>query len=169
MSANSSALSPQQLTFTCNGTEIVPQISADGTCTFAEPELQHCQVQVQTDRLDFNLGYATPLETIREADGWVAVGIGKTELKTVPKTCDSEKIQQCYPYLNGRVFVWANTISVLGDCWLLGHGPATTIFYLNQNDLPALLNIFSPPPMSCTTSRTLVLTDRPGTPASFLW
>lgn len=143
VSANSSALSPQQLTFTCNGTEIVPQISADGTCTFAEPELQHCQVQVQTDRLDFNLGYATPLETIREADGWVAVGIGKTELKTVPKTCDSEKIQQCYPYLNGRVFVWANTISVLGDCWLLGHGPATTIFYLNQNDLPALLNIFS--------------------------
>ena len=138
-----SALSPQQLTFTCNGTEIVPQISADGTCTFAEPELQHCQVQVQTDRLDFNLGYATPLETIREADGWVAVGIGKTELKTVPKTCDSEKIQQCYPYLYGRVFVWANTISVLGDCWLLGHGPATTIFYLNQNDLPALLNIFS--------------------------
>ena len=32
-------LTPQELTFTCNGTEVTPQIDADGmTCSFAEPE-----------------------------------------------------------------------------------------------------------------------------------
>ena len=142
VSANSSSLTPQQLAFSCDGAAVTPQVSADGLCTFAEPALEHCRVQVQTDRLYFDLGYASPLEILRQPDGWAAVGIGQTILSEVPKTCSSEKIQQCYPYLNGRVFVWMNTIAALGDCWLIGHGPSTSIFYLNQNDLPALLNIF---------------------------
>lgn len=136
-------LTPQELTFTCNGTEVTPQIDADGmTCSFAEPELKHCQVQVQSDRLDFLMGYATPLEVVRQDGSWLAMGVGQTPLTEVPEVSSSKSLQQCYPYLNGRVFVWANTISALRDCWILGHGPATTIFYLNQYDLPALLNIF---------------------------
>lgn len=112
------------------------------TCSFAEPELKHCQVQVQFDRLDFLMGYATPLEVVRQDGSWLALGVGQTPLTEVPEVSSSKSLQQCYPYLNGRVFVWANTISALRDCWILGHGPATTIFYLNQYDLPALLNIF---------------------------
>lgn len=140
--ASGELLSTETLTFTCNGITVAPQMSIDGLCSFAEPELEHCQVQILTDRLQFQLGYATPVETVREPDGWHVISIGGGILADVPKVSESKTLQKCYPYLNGRVFVWANTISALKDCWFVGHGAATTIFYLNQEDLPALLNIF---------------------------
>lgn len=143
VTADDATLSTDHLTFTCNGTEVAPQVDTNLLCSFTEPELQHCQIQITADRLQFQLGYQTPVETIRTADGWQVVGIGGTILDDVKQVSDSKTIQKIAPYLNGRVFVWANTISVLKDCWLLGHGPSTAIFYLNQNDLPALLNIFS--------------------------
>lgn len=136
------ALSVENLTFTCNGTEVNPMVNDDALCSFSEPELAHCQVQIMENRLEFHLGYPTGVQTVREQNGWHVIGIGSSILKEVTKVSESEQLQKCYPYLNGRVFVWTNTISVLKDCWILGHGPATTIFYLNQNDLPALLNIF---------------------------
>lgn len=142
VTAEGVTLSAENLTFICNGAEVVPQES-NGILTFSEEELEHCQVEVKSDRLLFQLGYATPVETIRTPDGWQAIGIGGTVLDQIPQVSDSKWLQQRYPYLNGRIFVWANTISVLGDCLFIGHGPATTLFYLNQNDLPALLNIFS--------------------------
>ena len=82
-----------------------PAIDADGmTCSFAEPELKHCQVQVQSDRLDFLMGYATPLEVVRQDGSWLAMGVGQTPLTEVPEVSSSKSLQQCYPYLNGRVF-----------------------------------------------------------------
>lgn len=142
VTAESETLSAETLTFVCNGIQVVPQES-DGTLTFEEEALEHCQITVEDGYLSFQLGYVTPVKTIRTADGWQAVGIGETILNEVPQVSSSKWLWQRYPYLNGRVFVWANTVSVLDDCWLIGHGPATTLFYLNQNDLPALLNIFS--------------------------
>lgn len=140
--ASGETLSADSLIFTYNGAAIEPQVSNEGLCSFSEPALEHCQVQIQADRLQFQLGYATPVETVREPNGWHVVSIGGGILTDVPQVSDSKSLQICYPYLNGRVFVWANTVSVLKDCWLVGHGAATTIFYLNQEDLPALLNIF---------------------------
>lgn len=140
--ASEEILSADNLTFRYNGTIVEPQVHEEGLCSFSEPALEHCQVQILTDRLQFQLGYATPVETVRESDGWHVISIGGDILKDVPQVSDSKALQMCYPYLNGRVFVWANTISALKDCWLVGHGAATTIFYLNQEDLPALLNIF---------------------------
>lgn len=142
VTAEDTTLSPETLSFVCNGDVITPDTS-DNLLVFSEPELEHCQVEIQNDRLVFYLGYAKPFEAIRISDGWQAVGIGGTILDQIPKVSDSRWLQEKYTYLNGRVFVWANTISVLDDCWLIGHGPATSLFYLNQNDLPALLNIFS--------------------------
>ncbi|MGN1403720.1 MAG: O-antigen ligase family protein [Ruminococcus sp.] len=140
--ASGETLSAESLTFTCNGTTVEPQVSEDGLCSFSEPALEHCQVQILTDRLQFQLGYARQVETVREPEGWHVISIGGGILTEVPQVSESRTLQKCYPYLNGRIFVWANTISALKDCWLVGHGAATTIFYLEQEDLPALLNIF---------------------------
>ena len=130
-------LSADDMTYTCNDAAVVPQTETDGMLTFAEPALQHCQLQIEGNKLSFLLGYATPLQAIRKADGWQVLGIGGELLDQVPLVSENPRLAACYPYLNGRVFVWANTISVLPDCIVLGHRPATSLFYFNQNAQPA--------------------------------
>lgn len=142
VTASSSQLSADTLTFTCNGTEVTAQENTDGLLTFAESALQNCQVQVAEDHLEFLLGYPTPVQAYYTGESWQIVTLGGGLIDTVPQVSTSRTLQQMYPYLNGRIFVWANTISALSDCWIVGHGAGTTIFYLNQEDLPALLNIF---------------------------
>lgn len=148
VTAESESLSASNLTFVCNGTTVTPQESTDGVLFFAEDALEYCQVEITSIGLAFDLGYqlqesdGAKLETIRTSDGWQVVGIGNTILDDVPQVSDSRWLQTKYSYLNGRVFVWANTISELDDCIFLGHGTSTSIYYLEQNDLPALLNIF---------------------------
>ncbi len=140
--ADAGDLSSDTLTFYCNDDVITPNISG-GEITFAESELEHCAITVDTDEMLIDLGYSTSLDMIWNRDSWQIVGIGGTILDSVPQVSDSKTLQSKYTYLNGRVFIWTNTAALLGDCILLGHGPATSVLYLEQNDLPALLNIFS--------------------------
>lgn len=134
-------LSPEKIVFTCNGNTVTPKHS-ESTISFSEPELTHCSIVLEENNLQLQLGYPTPIELTRTSDGWQAMGIGGDMLSEIPLVSHTKALQMCYPYLNGRVFVWANTISLLGNCLVIGHGPCTSLFYLNQNDLPALLNIF---------------------------
>lgn len=142
VTTDSSAISPEMLHYYCNGTEVQPTISADGIASFAEPELEHCQIAIKENAIAFELGYLTPVQADYRDGGWKIEGTGGDILDQVPQVSQSQKLQKLYPYLNGRIFVWANTISALSDCWLIGHGSATSILYLNQQNLPALLNIF---------------------------
>lgn len=137
------ALSGADINFMCDGTSITP-IEMDGVYTFSESSLSHCQVQLlpEEQQLQVQLGYPTAIQANWTGDAWTVIGTGGTILSDIPQVSHSKTLQQCYTYLNGRIFIWANTISVLKSCILLGNGPATSIFYLNQNDLPALLNIF---------------------------
>lgn len=139
--AASATLSAENLLFTCNGAEATPAVS-NNQFRFSQPELVHCSAEIVDNSLYFQLGYPTPIQAMLVDGAWQIVGIGGTVLDDVPLVSDSQTLQKMYPYLNGRIFVWANTISVLDDCLLIGHGPCTSIYYLNQNDLPALLNIF---------------------------
>ena len=140
--AEEGTLSADTLTFYCNDIAVTPQVS-DGTILFTESELAHCQIEVQTEQMLIDLGYSTNLTMLWNTDSWQVEGIGGTILDTVPQVCESKTLQSMYTYLNGRVFVWLNTLAQLDDCIFIGHGPATTVYYLEQNDLPALLNIFS--------------------------
>lgn len=129
------------LSFVCNG-ETVSGREQNGVISFTEPALSHVQISITENQVSLDLGYQTPLETIWNGQFWQVVGIGGRSMTIVPEVSDNAWLQQRYTYLNGRVFVWTNTLFQLDDCILLGHGPATSVYYLTQNDLPALLNIF---------------------------
>lgn len=131
------------LRFYCDGNEVKYNIKGD-TFYFYESALSNCYVQFldEEQQILVNMGYPTAIQANWNNGSWNVVGTGGTLLTSIPKVSQSKSLQQCYTFLNGRVFVWANTFSLLKNCILLGNGPATTIFYLNQNDLPALLNIF---------------------------
>ena len=49
-------LSADDMTYTCNDAAVVPQTETDGMLTFAEPALQHCQLQIEGNKLSFLLG-----------------------------------------------------------------------------------------------------------------
>ncbi len=138
---DSDTLSAETIHFFCNGTEVVPIVN-ENQFSFVESELTYCTAELTDQTLYLKLGYPTPIETARLDGKWQVVGIGGVMLEEIPLVSNSQALQKMYPYLNGRVFVWVNTISLLGDCLFIGHGPCTSIYYLNQNDLPALLNIF---------------------------
>lgn len=134
-------LSSDTITFTCNGETVTPTYT-DGTFTFSEEALSVCSATISDNSLLWNLGYTKEVETIWSGTSWTIVGLGGTELDEIPGVSDSEFLQTKYTYLNGRIFIWTNALSVLSDCIVLGHGTATAIYYLDQTDLPALLNIF---------------------------
>lgn len=141
VTTDSDTVSADALHFTCNGAEVIPVVKGD-QLRFSETELSGCTVEIADEQLNIHLGYPTPVQALRQDGKWKIIGIGGDLLEEIPLVSDSKELQKLYPYLNGRIFVWADTVSVLGDCLFIGHGPCTSIHYLEQNDLPALLNIF---------------------------
>ncbi len=129
------------LTFTLDGKQVEGDIT-DGVVTFSNAELAACQVTAASNHLYVDLGYPTTMEMIHLENSWEVVGLGGDILTEVPQVSESKTLQQCYTYFNGRVFVWADAASCLGDSIFIGNGPATALYYLKQGDLPALLNIF---------------------------
>ncbi len=129
------------LSFTSEGVSVTAILSED-TLSFTEETLRYCSMTIEDEYLYIDLGYTTRLQATLCDGKWNVVGLGGRYLASVPQVCSSRAIQRCYTYMNGRVFVWVNTLQALGDCWIIGHGCATSVFYLIDNDLPALLNIF---------------------------
>lgn len=142
ITALDSGLSLESLLFAVNGETVSATPVQEELYGFSQPELAHCQVQFTEDALQVLLGYATPIELTHSSEQWQVVGIGGSVLEDVPLVGENLALRKLYTLFNGRVFVWADTILSSKDCWLIGHGAATTIFSLNQNDLPALLNIY---------------------------
>lgn len=139
------ALTVADLAVQYNGTPLSPQYQEDGSITFPnQPDLSMCRFSISQRTLSCDLGYATAVKFCRSADSdqWMVEILGGAYVEQVPCSTDSEWVQQNYALLNGRIFIWANTLQHAKDCLLLGHGASTSIFYLTQSDLTALLNIF---------------------------
>ncbi len=129
------------LSFTWNDENVTP-IIGDNAITFDIPELKKCAILLSDEFISIDLGYTTTIDAVHYNESWCVYGIGGGLTDSVPQVSTNEWLQERYTYLNGRVYVWTNAISELGDNILIGNGPATALFYLKQGDIPALLNIF---------------------------
>lgn len=139
---NGSLTKASDLIYAFNGTEITPVEDEEGTVTFEGEALKQVSATEEDGTLKVDFGYTTPVEADINGDTWQVIGIGGTVLDEVEEVGSSTSLRSHFTWFNGRLFVWANTFETLKDCIFIGHGPATSVLYLNQNDLPILLNIF---------------------------
>ena len=89
-------------------------------------------------QLVIDLGYEDTIEFYVSDDTFYGVGQNGSMIDTVSRK--DRYGQKLYSLFTGRGYAWINTIPLLKNTIILGHGAGTYPFYFQQNDYVGLIN-----------------------------
>lgn len=90
------------------------------------------------NQLVIDLGYDDTIEFYVSDGCFYGVGQNGSMIDNVSR--ESRPGKNIYSLFTGRGYAWVNTVPLLKDTIIYGHGPGTYTFYFQQNDYVGLMN-----------------------------
>lgn len=131
-----------------NGKELCR--TAEGKISFDEP-FSKISAEVSEKLLTLDLGYADTISFETTEGKFRFIGLNGYLDDELSESAFPE-LSDYYKFGTGRGYIWLNSIPLLKDSVILGHGAGQFAFYFPQNDIVGMLN---------THGSTSLLTDKP--------
>ena len=118
--------------------DIIRISSQDGKITFPSP-YSMIHATIQNDTLCLDLGYKGELRFLMYDDDFYPVLSDGSVVKDISSQ-SQEKISKYDSLFTGRGYIWRNTVPLLKNTLVFGHGAGTFEMYFKQFDYVGLLN-----------------------------
>jgi len=122
--------------FDSNNNLLNPNIS-DNKIYFQD-KYEAISVYIENNALTINLGYKAPIRFYMYNNIFYPMLSDKTIIKNIDG--NNLGLERFYSVATGRGYFWVNSIPILKNTMLTGHGPGTFELYFKQYDFVGLLN-----------------------------